>query len=235
MASRRRGNKSRQRGANAPAATARALGVRSGATSLAFFGRLKWIDGRPLFDTIEAYRRRLLSSALDTYRPDGTPIHNFVLAGRGKKNWKSADLVLAGLYCLLMRDSPQGNDCFILANDEDQAGDDLGLAKKLVAVNPDLSAELEVLHKEIRRRDGHGALMVLPARDIAGSHGKTAHLIRFTASGFPASILKTVSLPSRQKRISNRSRPNRRSVNVTSGSHSGSAGSTYNFPRGASC
>jgi hypothetical protein len=44
---------------------------------------------------------------------------------------------------------------------------------------------------------------------------------RFTVSGLPASTLKTVSLPSRQKRISKRSRPNRRSVSVTSGSQAG--------------
>ena len=37
------------------------------------------------------------------------------------------------------------------------------------------------------------------------------------------------------KRISNRRRPNRKSVSVTSGSQSGSAGSTYSLSRGASC
>src|SRR4051794_28482586 len=83
-------------------------------TSLAFFGRLKWLDGRPLLDTIEPYRRELFTRALDTYRPDGAPFYNFVLSGRGKKNWKSADLVLSSLYCLLIRDSANGNDGYIL-------------------------------------------------------------------------------------------------------------------------
>ena len=123
---------------------------RARVTSQQFFARLQWLDGRPLLDTIEPYRRQLLTTALDTYRPDGVPAYNFVLVGRAKKNWKTTDLVLAGLYCLLMR----GGSGFILANDEDQAGDDLDLAKKLVAANPDLAAEFDVLQKEIRRRDG---------------------------------------------------------------------------------
>jgi hypothetical protein len=143
-------------------------------TSLQFFGHLNWIDGRPLMDTIEPYRRNIFTRALDTYRPDGTPAINFVLAGRGKKNSKSCDLALAALYCVLIRESPQGSDALLLANDEEQAGDDLELAKKLVAINPDLSAELEPLAKTIRRRDGKGALTILPANDVKGSHGKTA-------------------------------------------------------------
>lgn len=146
-------------------------------TSLAFFGELRWIDGRPLLDTIEPYRRRIFVRALDTYRPDGVPQYNLVLTGRAKKNWKSLDLVLVALYCLVIRESAGGNDGYILANDEDQAGDNLELAKKLVAANPDLSAELATYEKEIRRRDGGGSLMILPARDAIGMHGKTALFI----------------------------------------------------------
>ena len=112
------------------------------ATSLDFFGRLRWIDGRPLLDTIEAYRREVFTKALDTFEPAGRPRYNLVLAGRAKKNWKSADLVLAGLFKLLIPEAAQGNDSFILANDEGQAADDLSLAKKLVACNPILAAEL---------------------------------------------------------------------------------------------
>ena len=119
------------------------------------------------------------SPALDTYRPDGVPEKNFVLAGRAKKNFKSADLVLAALFCLDVRETVQGNNCLILANTEDQANDDLGLAKKLVTVNPDLSDVLEVMNKEIRRRDGRGSLSILPARDAIGAHGKTAIFIGY--------------------------------------------------------
>jgi hypothetical protein len=148
-------------------------------TSLQFFGHLKWLDGRPLLDTIEQYRRELFARALDEVGPDGRPQYNLVLAGRAKKNAKSCDLVLAALYCLLMRRSPQGNSGFILASDEGQAADNLDLAKRLVQCNPDLRAEIEPLAKELRLRDGSGALRVLPGKDVAGAHGKTAAFVGF--------------------------------------------------------
>jgi hypothetical protein len=63
-------------------------------TSLEFFGRLKWIDGRPLMSTIEPYRRAVFTAVLDTRRPDGVPVYNLALLGRAKKNNKTTDLVL---------------------------------------------------------------------------------------------------------------------------------------------
>ena len=148
-------------------------------TSLQFLGHLKWLDGKPLLDTIEEYRRHLFTSALDTYRPDGTPVFNLVLAGRGKKNAKTLDLILAALFVLVIRRSVQGNDCFIAANDSDQAGDDLALAKKLIACNPDLAAEIDVLANELRLKDGSASLKILPARDVLGAHGKSYAFIGF--------------------------------------------------------
>ena len=47
----------------------------------------------------------------------------------------------------------------VLENNEDQAADDLTFAKKLAIANPDLSAELEILQKEIRR-DRRGSRMI---------------------------------------------------------------------------
>src|SRR6516165_12814558 len=93
-------------------------------TAPQFFGRLRWLDRRPLLDTMEPYRRDLLTRALDTRRPDGTPLYNFVVSGRAKKNWKTTDLVLAALYCLTIR----GGDGYLLANDEEQAGPRSSLA-----------------------------------------------------------------------------------------------------------
>src|ERR1700683_5238453 len=65
---------------------------------LDFFARLKWIDGRALMDTIEPYRREIFLKALYTFRPDGAPVFNMVVNGRGKKNNKSSDLIFAGLF-----------------------------------------------------------------------------------------------------------------------------------------
>ena len=47
--------------------------------------------------------------------------YNLGLFGRGKKNWKTADLALASLYAL-MADSPGGNQVYIVANDADMQG-----------------------------------------------------------------------------------------------------------------
>jgi hypothetical protein len=81
-------------------------------------------------------------------------------------------LVLAALFTLLIRRSVQGSDGYILANDSDQAGDDLQLAKKLIAINPDLSAEIEPLAKELKLRDGSASLRILPANDTVGARQK---------------------------------------------------------------
>ena len=142
-------------------------------TSLQFFSKLVWLDGTPLLDTIEEYRRRLFTSALDTVGADGWPVFNTVLAGRGKKNWKSADLVEAGLYCTVVRRSAQGSSSLILASDEGQAADDLDLLKKLVEVNPLLRSEFDVLAKELKLKDGSGLIRILPTGDAGGLHGKT--------------------------------------------------------------
>jgi len=148
-------------------------------TSLHFFGRLRWLDGKPLLDTVEPYRRELFTKALDSYGQDNRPIYNMVLAGRGKKNAKSLDLVLAGLFCLVIRRSAQGSDGYLVANDQDQAADDLTLAKKLVACNPDLVREVEPLANELRLRDGSGSLKVLPGQDVRGLHGKSGSFVGY--------------------------------------------------------
>jgi phage terminase large subunit-like protein len=140
---------------------------------LDFFAELVWLDGRPLLETIEPYRRRIFEDVLYTFEADGSPSRSLALCGRAKKNWKTADLCLAAIYRFLAWPSAAGNDCYILANDEGQAGDDLALVKKLFAANPALARRVHVLSKEIARKDGRGVLAILPARDIAGAHGKT--------------------------------------------------------------
>lgn len=140
---------------------------------LRFLGALRWIDRTPLLDHIEPYRRRIFESALGEIDGTGRPRYNLVLTGRAKKNWKTADEVIAALYCLVGDDASGGNQCYLLANDEDQAGDDLALAKKIIAANPLLDDALTVRAKTIVRRDGRGFLEILPAQDVAGAHGKT--------------------------------------------------------------
>ena len=54
-------------------------------TSLQFFYKLVWFDGTPLMSTIEQYRRRLFTSALDTVGSDGWPVFNTVLAAAERR------------------------------------------------------------------------------------------------------------------------------------------------------
>lgn len=138
-----------------------------------FLAQVNWLDGTPILPAIEPYRLRLFYKALYTFRADGSRQYNLVLSGRAKKNAKTLDLVLAALYHFLAIKSPRGNDCFIIANDEDQANDDLALTKKLIAASPPLAAAVDVQAKAIYRNDGRGSLRILPAGFAVGLHGKT--------------------------------------------------------------
>jgi hypothetical protein len=144
-----------------------------------FFRELVWLDGRPLLEVIEPYRLYILMEFLN--RRDGQRLkYNLGLMGRAKKNWKSADLILSALYALLANDSPSGNQVYLIANDLDQAADDLTLLKKIIEANPeDLAERLEVQRDVVSREDGRGFVQILPAQDIKGSHGKTYRLACF--------------------------------------------------------
>ncbi len=63
--------------------TRRPAAVKSGAprgtpSSLEFLGHLRWLDGKPLLDTIEPYRRAIFANALDS------GAYTLTLAGRGR-------------------------------------------------------------------------------------------------------------------------------------------------------
>jgi hypothetical protein len=147
----------------------------NGLTFRDFVRPLSWIDGRPLASTIEPYRWRLFDRAFERSATFAF-IYNLILAGKAKKNWKTTDLILACWYALL-DDSPAGNQVYIVANDEDQASDDLVLAKKLHKANPLLQEWTTVKRNVIERKDGNGFIEVLAAGDAVGSHGKTFRLL----------------------------------------------------------
>lgn len=138
-----------------------------------FFRALRWINKKPLLDVVEPYRQKIFEQALFCFDDLCRLVYNLVLTGRAKKNWKSADLILAALYRLVAWVSEGGNQCYILASDLGQAADDLALAKKIVKANPSLGDALKVKLNTIERKDGAGFLEILPAQDVAGSHGKT--------------------------------------------------------------
>jgi hypothetical protein len=141
-----------------------------------FFAPLRWTDRRPLVEHLEPYRARIFQRAFNELDDSGRPQFNLILCGRAKKNWKSADLALACFYAALV-DSPDGNEVYIVANDEDQAGDDLALCKALIRVNTVLDDCLRVKQNMIERKDGGGFIEILPAQDAIGVHGKTYRLL----------------------------------------------------------
>jgi hypothetical protein len=148
--------------------------------ALSLFARLVWIDGVPLLNRIEPYRQHLFDRFFDDRDADGRQRYNLGLFGRAKKNWKTADLALGALYCLVS-EPPAGydSDCYVLANDGDQARDDLSLAKKIVKANGILHDALTCRRDAIERKDGRGFLQILPAGDVAGSHGRSYRFAGF--------------------------------------------------------
>jgi hypothetical protein len=144
-----------------------------------FLSRLRWLDGQSLLSVIEPYRLRLFQQFFGC-DADGRFYYNLGLFGRSKKNWKTADLSIGALFALVS-DSPAGHDseCYILANDADQARDDLALTKKLVKANPRLQDWLRVKRDIIERKDGRGFLEILPAGDIVGTHGKSYRFVGY--------------------------------------------------------
>ena len=143
-----------------------------------FFGAMRWIDKSPLLEHIEPYRLRLFDRFFAERDETGRPRFNLALCGRGKKNAKTLDLVLAELLAV-MEESSSGSQCYLLANDKDQASDDLALLKKLITMNGFLTDALKVKKHIIERRDGNGFIEVLPAQDVAGAHGKSYRLAGF--------------------------------------------------------
>jgi hypothetical protein len=145
--------------------------VRKPISPARFFSRFSWLDGKPL--AIEPYRADILERGLFTFDHSGRRQHNLILTGRGKKNYKTFDRILAAIYNLLAWPTAGGNDCYLIDNDEDQSADALDLAKKFIEANPILKSAVVIKQNIIARKDGKGFLKILPAKDIAGAHGKT--------------------------------------------------------------
>ena len=138
-----------------------------------FLDSLRWLDGRPL--QVEPYRRQLFEdfTAKDV---GGRLLYNLLLSGRAKKNYKTLDAMLASTFALF-DDSVRGSQVYVVANDEDQAGDDLDLLGKLLKANPRLHDLVWLRKNRIERKDDGGFIEVLPAQDAIGAHGKTYRLL----------------------------------------------------------
>jgi hypothetical protein len=141
---------------------------------LQFARTLRWLDGKPLLETMEPYRQRILTEAIDAWDDEqNRPMYNAVLTGRGKKCWKTFDGILAGLHRLMTWKTSHGNDCRVVSFDIEQAGECLDLLKKFIRKNPPLSQRLTIKTDGVYRKDGLGDLRILSGRDIYGQHGKS--------------------------------------------------------------
>jgi hypothetical protein len=130
-------------------------------------------DGRPLLDSMEAYRQAIFDRALAT-DDAGLPLSSMILTGRGKKCHKTSDACWFALYRLFAYDTPGGNQVLLTANDLDQAVNLLQLCRLMIDANPILAEECEPYGRfEIRRSDGGGGLLALPTRTSAANHGIT--------------------------------------------------------------
>jgi hypothetical protein len=138
-----------------------------------FIASLRWLDGSPL--RVLPYRRGIFDD-FNARDAAGVPRFNLGLFGRGKKNDKTLDSMIEAAYCVF-DESPQGSQVYVVANDEDQASDDLDLLKKLFRANPPLAELVSIQKRTIERKDGRGFIEVLPARDAVGAHGKTYRLL----------------------------------------------------------
>jgi hypothetical protein len=135
-----------------------------------FLDALRWIDGSPLRNSIEGYRRKIFERAFE--RDGAGFLYNLILCGRAKKNWKSADLVLALLWALF-EPRPGRKEAFLVAFDEDQAANDLTLLKLIIKANPALSKYLSIRQNTVSLKNGEGFCEVLPGQSHLGEHGRT--------------------------------------------------------------
>ena len=141
---------------------------------LKFFACLKWIDGTPLLDHIEPYRRRNFEEVLWTFDEAGRLFYNMALHLRSKKNWKSADLILFEFYALMCWKVSGGFIGRLFAFDEQQSKQNLDLLKKIIAANPLLNDALILRQKDVERKDGGGIIENRAGGDYKGTHGGTS-------------------------------------------------------------
>ena len=144
---------------------------------LDFFGELVWIDGRPLLDTIEPYRRKILVEVLWTFGDDGAPAYNMALCGRAKKNWKTVRPLLAALYRFLAWPSTAATTA---SSSPMTKGRPATIWRWSRSSSPPIRCwrDGHVLTKEIVRKDGRGMLHILPARDVIGAARQDISLLR---------------------------------------------------------
>src|SRR5262249_54965450 len=129
---------------------------------------------------IPAWRQQMLSMFLD-WRDDETGRLTFNrLAYLGpKKHWKTTTAMLCGLKVITTEENdPRGTQALHVANDEEQGRDGQAVPRALSRANPSTrGSRLTIQRNRIVRADGRAELLVLPAQDTRGMHGRTFRLL----------------------------------------------------------
>lgn len=88
-----------------------------------------------------------LSSHLLARRPDGRYRHRQALIGVARKNGKSAIGASVALFCLIY--GPEGGEVYSIAGDKEQARIVFATAKRMIELDPELTAMFEVYRDSI--------------------------------------------------------------------------------------
>lgn len=143
---------------------------------------MRWLDGRRMADVLMDFQTNILKTFLTTIRPEDQALwFKRGLIHIGKKNAKTLLLILSSMI-LLHTDKPLGRKgCQIIyvANDEDQADENLDFTKKLYRVNPILLDEVQIKSNVIELKNGTGYIEIVASKNADGLHGRSYRLLCF--------------------------------------------------------
>ena len=143
---------------------------------------MMWLDGRRMSDVLMSFQTDILKTFLATVRVEDLALwYKRGLIHVGKKNAKTLLLILSSMI-LLHTDKPMGRKgCQIIyvANDEDQADENLTFTKKLYRVNPILLDEVQIKSNVIELKNGTGYIEIVASKNADGLHGRSYRLLCF--------------------------------------------------------
>jgi len=135
-----------------------------------------WLDGRTMADVLMPFQKDILKTFLATVRlEDGVPWYRRGLIHIAKKNAKTLLLILDSMITL-HTDKPMGQKgCQIIyvANDENQADENLDFTKKLYRVNPILMDEVQIKSNIIELKNGTGYIEIVASKNVDALHGRS--------------------------------------------------------------
>ena len=124
---------------------------------------------------LRPWQHRLLDGLL-AEGPDGRLRHRAALIGMARKNGKSALGASLGLWGLFL--GPAGGEVYSCAGTRDQARIVFGSARRMVELDPELSADAKVYRDAIEVKS-NGAVYRVLSREAGASEGLSPHLVIF--------------------------------------------------------